>query len=456
MNLGSSSQNELRRRKYAKNLQGWYLRAVDLIKELLLSCWTVETARSVILAGRGRHETSSRAAGRARILASGCAAAGIKIMPGYANEHAQWLAEVVGSEEETGALGLIFLERVARYIDAHAGELLSDPDRQHLRELGELEQDEVNEMLAVGGLRPPPRPEWPEAPVATAPGKRRLRFGILGDPHVGEDGSNRMVLKAIDQMAQGEVSFAVAIGDITSDGAPEHFGEAREIFDQSSIPIAVTLGNHDLWGNEDNGSIGLKHFHDAFGREPNCVQHADGVRVIVVNSADPARSPFPPFELMTGEFTDRPIHSVPGGTFSEETIDWMRGLGPDGTTFITLHHPPYPYLGMPPLVFGLDRESTEELKDLVQRTGAKAIFCGHTHRSAVTEFEGIPAVEVASSNDWPFGYGVIDVSDRGWSFNLFAIDAESPVDPTSHAAYLFRRYAQGPREARAFSVIDDD
>lgn len=429
---------------------------MDLIKELLLSCWTVETARSAVLASRGRHDSSSRAAARARIVASRCAAAGIKIMPAYANEHAQWLAEVAGSEEETGALGLLFLERIARYIDAHVGELLSDSDRQKLRELGLLEQEQVNEMLATGALRTPPPPEWPEAPTATAPGRQSLRFGILGDAHVGEEDADRMLLSALRQLAESEVAFAVAIGDITSDGDPDHFRQARQIFDQSSIPIAVTLGNHDLWGNEDNGSIGLKHFHAAFGREPNCVQHADGVRVIVINSADPARSPFPPFEFMTGEFTDRPIHSVPGGTFSEETIEWMRGLGADDTTFITLHHPPYPYLGMPPLLFGLDRESTEELGDLVRRTDAKAIFCGHTHRSAVTDFEGIPAVEVASSNDWPFGYGVIDVSDRGWSFNLCPIDEEWPVDSSSHAAYLFRRYAQGPKEARAFSVIDEE
>jgi predicted phosphodiesterase len=425
------------------------------LQDLLLSCWVVETARSVVLGARGAQEAASRSATRARILASRCAAEGVKIVPEFANRHAEWMAHVAGSDDETGAVGLIFLQRIGRYVDAHMGDLLSEEERLRLEELRAPEEDEINAVLMSGGLKPPPPPQWPATSAAEAPGKLRTRVGILGDPHVAE-GSNRMVASAIRHLEETGVDFAVAIGDLTENGGAGLFQRARELLEGSSVPIAVTLGNHDLWDTEGERSVGLERFVRTFDQKPYSVHEHKGTRVIVLNSADPTRSPFRPFELMSGEFkANEPTQSVPGGTFDEETLDWMRELGPDGAiTFVMLHHPPYPYLGMPPLVFGLDLPSTEELASLVQRTGAAAVFCGHTHRSAVTDFRGVPAVEVASSNDWPYGYCVIDVTDQGWSFNLHPINQEHPVDRANHAGYLFRRYATGPDEARAFAVVN--
>jgi predicted phosphodiesterase len=430
---------------------------IDMTKlqDLLLSCWVVETARSMVFGAREQHAAESRSAARARILASRCAADGVQIKAEYAKGHAEWMMQVAGTEEETGVLGLIFLQRVGLYVDAHIGELLSEKDRLRLKELAEAEEDELNMALMSGGLKPPPPPEWPETAAVAAPGKLKARIGILGDPHVGPEGSNRMVTSAIRQLEEAGVDCAVAIGDLTENGDTEFFQRAKELFDQSSLPIAVTLGNHDLWATEGGRSVGLERFTKTFDRKPCSVTEIEGVRLIVLNSADPARSPYRPFELMTGEFKeDHPNQSVPGGTFDAETLEWMGKLGPDSaTTFIMLHHPPYPYLGMPPLVFGLDRPSTEVLAKLVLRTGAEAVFCGHTHRCAVTDFHGVPAVEVASSNDWPYGISVIELTDQGWSFNLRPISGEHPRPRDNHAGYLFRRYVVGPDEARAFAVI---
>ena len=120
-------------------------------------------------------------------------------------------------------------------------------------------------------------------------------------------------------------------------------------------------------------------------------------------------------------------------------------------TFILLHHPPYPYLGMPPLVFGLDEGSTASLAELADRVDAKAIFVGHTHRCYLTDLDGTPVIEVASSSDWPFGYNIVEVTEGGWSFNLYPIDYDPQLDPLNHRDYLFRRYATGPEEARALA-----
>lgn len=393
-----------------------------------------------------------QAAARARILASRCADEGIKIVPNFASQHAQFLAEVAGSDEEVGALGQIFLQRLGAYIDAHTTAVLDETQHRRLVDLGKQEYDEVNESLMAGRLLPVPPPKFPEAQPSRSPGEVVGRFAILGDPHVGLTKDNESVRRALEHMSQDKAQLAVAIGDLTSDGRKELFQQAHKIFDEAALDVAVTLGNHDLWKFEEGKNLGLQWFEETFADRPYSIHHAGDVRVIVLNSADPKRSPFPPFNMMAGEFTDDPPQSVPGGTFSQEMIDWMRDIGPGGPTFIALHHPPYPFMGLPPLIFGLDQASTAHLAELAVRTDAQAIFCGHSHRCHLDELEGVPVVEVATSHEWPFGYNLVEVTERGWSFNLLPIEHDPELDPADQRDYLFRRYATGPPEARSFAI----
>ncbi|HEX2179880.1 MAG TPA: metallophosphoesterase [Actinomycetota bacterium] len=422
--------------------------------DLLLSCWVAEAARSAVMSSQGRQESSVQTAARARILASACNAHGVRIVPQFATRHAEFLGHVSGSEEEMGALGMILLQRLGSFIDAHSRPLLSDEQHSKLVDLGQTELDEVNMALMAGKLFPPPPAVWPEAEEQRAPGNVLARFGILGDPHVGLIETNESVITALGQMAADGASFVVANGDLTKDGAEEHFHTARKIFDQSEVPVLVTLGNHDMWGGEGE-SLGKTRFEAAFGISPNTEHTENGVRVIVLNSADPRRSPFPPFDMMTGEFKDAPPQTVPGGIFSPETVEWMSGLEPAGPTFICLHHPPFPFLGVPPLVFGLDEGSTAHLAELAVKVDAQAIFVGHSHRCHVNFLEDVPVFELASATDWPYGYNMVEVTDRGWSLNLRPIDYEAELDPMSHRDYLFRRYATGPAEARAFRALKE-
>lgn len=420
------------------------------LSDLLLSCWMVEASRSAVLGERGQPEVAAQTATRARILASACHARDIRIVPNYATRHAGFLSEVAGPPEETGALGAIFLQRLGAYINAHTGPLLEEGEHGRLVALGEGELDAVNQALMAGGLYPPPPAAWPAAPDSQAPGEVRARFGILGDPHVGLVDSDAPVVTALGQMAREGASFVVANGDLTKDGAAEHFLTARKIFDRAEVPVLVTLGNHDLWGG-DGESQGMPRFRAAFDTEPNLEYTQNGVRVIVLNSADPTRSPFQPFDMMSGEFKDAPPQTIPGGTFSPETVAWMQEREPAGPTFIVLHHPPYPFLGVPPLVFGLDRAGTAHLAELAVRVNAQAILVGHSHRCHLNYLEDVPVFELASSSDWPYGYNMVEVTDRGWSLNLRPIDFDPELDPMSHRDWLFRRYAVGDPTARSFA-----
>lgn len=373
-------------------------------------------------------------------------------MPGFASHHAHFLSEVAGSDQEVGALGQIFLQRVGAYIDAHTSKVLDETEHQRLVALGAAEYEAVNEALMAGRLLPVPPPEFPQAPPSRSAGRVLGRFAILGDPHIGLTKDNQSVRTALKEMDDQGAKLAVAIGDLTADGRRELFDQAGKIFDEAPIEVAATLGNHDLWAYENGKSAGFEWFEQTFDTRPYSIRHVGDVRIIVLNSADPKRSPFPPFNMMAGEFTDDPPQSVPGGTFSQEIIDWMRNIGPGGPTFIALHHPPYPFLGLPPLVFGLDQASTAHLAELAVRTDAQGILCGHSHRCRVSDLEGVPVVEVASSQEWPFGYSVVEVTEHGWSFNLLPIDYDPQLDPADQRDYLFRRYATGPPDARSFAL----
>lgn len=425
------------------------------LSDLLLSCWVVEAARSAVMASRGQDEAGVQTAARARILAKACHDDGVRIVPNYATLHSAFLGQVAGTDEEMGALGMIFLQRLGAYIDAHTKLLLSEEDHARLVELGQTELDEVNMALMSGRLTAPPPGEWPKAEERKAPGTVLARFAILGDPHVGLTETNESLVTALRHMAADGAEFVVANGDLTRNGDAEHFHLARKIFDEAGLDVMVTLGNHDLWGGEGEQSLGMERFQAAFDGKPYGVRTQNGVRVIVIDSADPRRSPFPPFDMMMGEFKDAPPQTVPGGTFSPETIEWIRTLEPEGPTFIVLHHPPYPFLGVPPLVFGLDQASTAHLAELAVRVGAKAIFAGHSHRCHLNYLEDVPVFELASASDWPYGYTMVEVTDQGWSLNLRPIEYDPELDPMSHRDYLFRRYATGPEEARSFVALNE-
>lgn len=426
----------------------------DFEAQLTLALWVTEAARSSVLGLRGRHAGSVRVAGRARILGTRCAELGVGVQPGWAGEHARWMGQVSGTQEETGALGGFFLQRMGAYVDLHSESVLPKGYWARLVELGVPDSKEVEEALSRDGIPPPPPPDWPTLETAVPPGAVHTRFGVIGDPHAGSKWGDRFLPSVIEEVNAQHVDFSVAIGDLTQSAREEQFRKVHAHLARLTSPWFVTLGNHDMWGGDRDNPVGMERYRQVFDQIPHGEFGNDRVRLIIVNSADPRQSPFPPFDLLTGTFTNDPKEAIPGGRISGEVAAWAAGLQPDGRpTFVVLHHPPYPYLGFPALAFGLDRDSTKVLEDLVIRTRAWGVICGHTHRSALSELAGVPVIEVPSPKEWPYGYGVVDVTERGWAFNLHPAGEEALVREASFSANaVIRRYARGPDQARAFAT----
>lgn len=374
-------------------------------------------------------------------------------MPRFASQHAAWLGQMIGSPQETGSVGWFFLQRLGTFVDAHLAAELEPDVITKLRALSEPDAKDVEQEIAKSGLPPAPPPEWPGAEKAVAAGKPVARIGIIGDPHVGLEAASRTFPAVLRDVAEASVDAAVVIGDITQDGRVAYYETAKRMLADFAPPTILTLGNHDMWGGGTPEAVGLDRFVKIFGLPSYGTLEVGGVTLIVINSADPSPSRFPPFDLTSGIFSDKPHESVPGGHISHDVAVWMASLPvPEGPSFIFLHHPPYPYLGFPPLLFGLDEESTDLLTELATRVDAEAIFCGHTHRSALTYLNEVPVFEVPSTKEWPFGFGVIDVTKTDWAYNLESMTDQRLIEDLSGSSgALFRRYARGPDEARAYS-----
>jgi 3',5'-cyclic AMP phosphodiesterase CpdA len=263
--------------------------------------------------------------------------------------------------------------------------------------------------------------------------------------------SDKVLPALVDDLNRAQVDFSVAVGDLTQNGLADLFFRSKTMLEKLDAPWIVTVGNHDMWGYDTTEAKGLERFAAAFERKPFDVYEAGGVRVLAINSADPAASPFPPFDIVQGGFSGEPNESVPGGLIGEEAAEWLSGFVPGGPTLIFLHHPPYPYFGFPPVTFGLDEPSTKILADAVKRTRAWGVICGHTHRSALYDIAGVPMLEVPSPKEWPFGYGIVEVTDQGWSFNLLPLSDRSIYETASvKTNSVIRNYSRGPAEARGF------
>src|ERR671920_484852 len=100
--------------------------------------------------------------------------------------------------------------------------------------------------------------------------------------------------------------------------------------------------------------------------------------------------------------------------------------GPDGgPAFVFLHHPPQPFSGSPPILFGLREEDSGRLHAVADSGNVWGVFAGHTHRNKLTRRYGsVPVMEVGIPRDYPYGYALIDVTDRGYSYRFVQLSDE--------------------------------
>ncbi|HJR46188.1 MAG TPA: metallophosphoesterase [Actinomycetota bacterium] len=430
--------------------------ARETITDLLRSSWLIEAARRDLYRlwakeAAGWDERADGAEQRAEILEKALAARGRKADAVHLEKHAAWLRGVVGEDPDEVPLGGLFAARLGDWVEGHATRFL-DGGADRLAELGTRER----ESLVFPDSLPEPPPFEPVETIETEPpGRVRFRFAILGDLHFGSPGGERTARVAMTDIAASGAELVIQLGDVTNRGTKDEFDLAKKTLAEFDIPITTMMGNHDIYSLEEERLSGREYYGSAFDREPDGVllEHK-GMRFAVLDSATSAASPFPPFNFVSGSFLEGSGGAVVHGSLTVPQHEILADVAAPGSgpAFVFLHHPPQPFTGFPPILFGLRDADSGRLHATVDSGNVWGVFAGHTHRNARTrDFGRVPAQEVAIPRDFPFGYALVDVADEGYAYRFVQLSDEALLRKAyKHASAIHRRFGLGKPEERSF------
>ncbi len=430
--------------------------ARETLTDLIRSSWLIEAGRSDLFRRWAEHspEWSDRAelaASRAELLED--ALGEIEREPDRAvlEGHASWLRAIVGEAPDEVPLGDLFAARLGDWVEAHTEGFIGDR-AERMKELGNRERS----VLRFPDNLPPPPPFEPvETIEVEAPGPVRFRFAILGDLHCGSSAGDRMAAAAVSDINASGAELVIQLGDLTDHGNRAEFEVATETLAKLEAPCMTMMGNHDVLGIEDQALSGRDLYGNAFGREADgaMLEH-EGFRFAVMDSATHAQSPFAPFNFVTGTFVEGPGGALVHGSFTVPQHEILADVAAPGTppAFVFLHHPPQPFVGFPPILFGLREADSGRLHATVDSGNVWGVFAGHTHRNARTRnYDTVPAQEVAIARDYPFGFALVDVSDDGYAFRFVQLSDEALLkEAYRSASHIHRRYGVGRPEERSF------
>ena len=135
---------------------------------------------------------------------------------------------------------------------------------------------------------------------------------------------------------------------------------------------------------------------------------------------------------MSGSFLEGPGGAIVRGSLSVAQHEILADLAAPGTApaFVFLHHPPQPFTGFPPILFGLRDADSGRLHAVADSGNIWGVFAGHTHRNArTTTFDGVPVHEVGIPRDYPHGFALLEIADDGYAYRFVQLSDEDLVRP---------------------------
>ena len=428
----------------------------EILTDLLRSAWVVEAGRASVYRTWGEIDCRFGASAARADKAGGIIEASLKDRgrrpdAALVDDHAEWIFSLLGRGPSETPFAEIFVARLGDWVEAHTGRFL--PGRAE--ELIAIGQEERAALIFPKELPAPPPFEPVVTPPVEPPGDVLFRFGILGDLHIGSPAGATMAQAAIAELNRSGAELVVQLGDITDHGDKDEFQIAVELLGQLTMPVATMMGNHDVFSYKDDRLSGRDYYPVSFGREADGVllEHK-GFRFAVLDSAEPLASPFGPFSLVTGQFLDKRGGAVVRGSLTAPQHDLLAEVAAPGglPAFVFLHHPPQPFTSFPPIVFGLRDEDSGRLHAVCDSGNVWGVFVGHTHRNKKPRtFGRVPVQEVGIPRDYPFGYALVDVTERGYAYRFVQLSNEELLrDAYRSASLIHRRYARGNDDERAF------
>jgi Icc protein len=276
----------------------------------------------------------------------------------------------------------------------------------------------------------------------TLPGGRLLfRFAVLADLHLGEKVSGLatstptpfppaytsdqpysklMARAAVDEINARGIRFAVLPADNTSHGELAETRFVEDVLDRLEGGYAIARGAHDRPGQYEQAEQECPPDGDCFrfvffpNRQPGHVFYGrrfGGFDFIVLDSAN--------LQTGTGEISDR-------------QLEWLRNRlqvnrDEERPAVILFHHPVSEWsttLAIPPLVFGVNQQDAQQFLQAIAPFDVRMVINAHTHRNWISysPWTGrMPILEMGPSKEYPGGYSVIRVYQRGFVRNFYRL-----------------------------------
>jgi len=427
----------------------------DVVTDLMRSGWAIETARSIIysrwaVAQEQFEQAAATALEAAAIFERELSERGRATDPSIAEGHAGWISSLVGDDPRTTPISDWFVARLGDWVSAHAGDLMAE-GADRLKELHE--SDKENLSLPEMPMAPPYEPML--TPPVEAPGEVAFRFAILGDIHIGSPSGEAMARAAISDINESGADLTIQLGDLTDHGTRDEFAGAVKLMGALAMPWEVVTGNHDVYSTAEKRLSGREYFTEHFRAPDGRMIEHKGHRFVMLDSAEEIASPFAPYNLITGQFMDGNGGAIVRGAFTTPQHEILAEVAAPGSppAFVFLHHPTQPFTSFPPIVFGLRDADTGRLHAVCDSGNVYGVFAGHTHRNKVSGRLGrVPVTEVGIPRDYPFGYGLVDVTDNGYVYRFHQISNEELLrEGYPRSGQIHRNYALGDEFDRAFS-----
>jgi Icc protein len=284
------------------------------------------------------------------------------------------------------------LSTVVTVNDVHFGEI-------ECGRIGEIDPEELGPILRAA----PGEPPYPEV-------------------------MNRAAIAEIEAL---DPDLVVAKGDLTNVGSEEEYAAFLDAYRTLGPRMRHVRGNHDAMIDPKLA------IEDA----PYAIE-LPGVTVAVIDTVIPG---------------------IERGRIGREQLGWLDDLAAESSTPVLVfgHHHCWNVAAAErsQAYFGINPDDSDALVDVVARRESIAgYFAGHTHRNRVRRFaraRNVPFVEIGATKDYPGCFAEYRIHEGGYSQIVRRISSPAALSWTERTrrmfAGLYREYALGPLEARAFT-----
>jgi outer membrane protein assembly factor BamB/predicted phosphohydrolase len=211
---------------------------------------------------------------------------------------------------------------------------------------------------------------------------QKLTFAMLTDLHVNpRSASDTALHQVVDEINQAQFDFVVVSGDISNTGSNAELEAVKNALSQLNKPCYVIPGNHETNWSE---SAGLQ-FNRLFGND-RFLFRKNGFIMVGMNTG--------------------PFMKMGDGLVKQEDLQWLsRELKKNKTgkeILIAFAH--YP------LAEGLS--NWDRVTEILKKNNCILSFCGHGHRLALMNFDGIPGImgrAMMMKNSKLPGYNIVEI-----------------------------------------------